>query len=625
MADEWGQFIDRVKGDDEGQPKKKRKPKPKPAPGAGDPAARRDPEARKPAARKPSAAHKKPGARTSSAAHKKPGARKPSAAHKKPGARTSSAAQQRPTARKPSAAQQRPAASSAPQKAATSRIREEINQKARIVPVDKIQKGGAKFVRVINPSTLSEIVGKAVVAVLEGRGAGVAEQERAEIQAQARKQFMDLLGEHQRVLAEKNKTDAERAKLEMARQKAVAEKEAADQQRAEVERERTRALAEANEQRAELEQERLKALAQAREQREELEREREAAAKEREELERERAEALAGKSEAEQQRGQLAGQMSALRAEIEASHRALAEERQRAEEEATETVVLSQDSVQDVEYRVQALLDRMLRDGELSPGKPGQHAGLEDFKRELSDTVGRVLSAARKDAGSGRSEAIELLERRIAKLHRALVDREEAMETLDEGQDLHPRFREDPLKSIRTEEVTARSTALVGAGIDLPGLEFGIVLESEAEPEPETEAESESETEAEPESESESRTQAEAGSSAHLQPDPDHVPPWMRETEPAPPAAQAPDYRPAAFLSEPEPGFSRLVTPGSWPFLWRCGAMRMVFLDTLEVEGIDPTEGEVSGAFPASSRLFGGVKVDPDDDPTTWNWPLHGS
>ena len=224
-----------------------------------------------------------------------------------------------------------------------SDLRQEIKAQAKVVPLEKLRKGGTQFVRVIDPRAIERIVGDSVRRALEQHKQLLTSEEREAIERDATSGFTQLLSEHKKLQAEKDQLEAE-------------------------------------------------------------------------------------KSAAEAQRESLAQQVDALRTDLEIEQRRLGDERQR-QAERVEGIQFSAQALDELERRVHALLRRMLDAGELTPpGFMTPPDGIQQFHQELEATVHRVMQAERKKratvGGDATEDAVDLLERRIEKLTRALQETE---------------------------------------------------------------------------------------------------------------------------------------------------------------------------------------------------------
>ncbi|MEZ6183721.1 MAG: hypothetical protein R3F62_01780 [Planctomycetota bacterium] len=146
---------------------------------------------------------------------------------------------------------------------------------------------------------------------------------------------------------------------------------------------------------------------------------------ERQELQGKLAEEVKARGE---QQAQLEQQIARLREQLEADQSRLDRERQRAE-----GVHIAPESLADLERRLVSCAQRLVEEGELGLAPEGEDVpGLATFKVQFAAAVAEVLGAERKRFGQTAEsrEAIELLERRVAKLSRALQEKEGDLDIL---------------------------------------------------------------------------------------------------------------------------------------------------------------------------------------------------
>lgn len=93
-------------------------------------------------------------------------------------------------------------------------LRSEIQARARVVPVDQLQQGGTKFVRVINTEVLGQIVARAAQTLLEKHQVHLKAEEKAAMQQAARAEVTKLMNAHKRMAAAKAEEEERRRSLE---------------------------------------------------------------------------------------------------------------------------------------------------------------------------------------------------------------------------------------------------------------------------------------------------------------------------------------------------------------------------------------------------------------------------
>ncbi len=141
---------------------------------------------------------------------------------------------------------------------------------------------------------------------------------------------------------------------------------------------------------------------------------------------------VAEKGEAVRMRGLLDQEVERLRAEIATQQKSLEDARARNVDDATFS--LSTESFGKLEDKIRRLFSQLM-DGErrlaLADAGPAALKGLTTFERELASVIDRIIADERDRYSSREREAkgkeIELLERRIEKLNKALSDTERAL------------------------------------------------------------------------------------------------------------------------------------------------------------------------------------------------------
>lgn len=149
------------------------------------------------------------------------------------------------------------------------------------------------------------------------------------------------------------------------------------------------------------------------------------------EAERERAQATA--TEVERRRADLERQIQALREELAGRQAELEDERSKM---VRQVVVIDDESFVQMERRIQALFERMARDGELEG--PNGKVDLAAVQRELRELLGHVIADVKAKHAGADEARIEDLELRIEKLNAALAHREEAIRRLAEAKGFDP-------------------------------------------------------------------------------------------------------------------------------------------------------------------------------------------
>lgn len=155
------------------------------------------------------------------------------------------------------------------------------------------------------------------------------------------------------------------------------------------------------------------------------------AAHARAEAERERAQAAA--HEVERRRAELERQIHALREELAGRQSELDDERSKM---VRQVVVIDDESFVQMERRIQALFERMARDGDLEG--PNGKVDLAAVQRELRELLGHVIADVKAKHAGADEARIEELELRIEKLNAALANREEAIRKLAEAKGYDP-------------------------------------------------------------------------------------------------------------------------------------------------------------------------------------------
>lgn len=110
------------------------------------------------------------------------------------------------------------------------RIREAIKEKTERVPLRALEKRGFRSVQVLDMRTIERIVHEAVTRCLDLRRETLGAGERAELEADAKQEFLKLLAEHKKVVAQK--TEIERAREALSAQVDTLREELARQQEA---------------------------------------------------------------------------------------------------------------------------------------------------------------------------------------------------------------------------------------------------------------------------------------------------------------------------------------------------------------------------------------------------------
>ena len=224
----------------------------------------------------------------------------------------------------------------------TGDLGQRIQDEARVVPLDKLKKGGTKFVRVISPETIVRIVGESLENALAEHSFLLDEDERKLIAKEARLGFSQLLIRHKQLQEEAQQLQGK------------------------------------------------------------LDEEVKARGKQEEQLER---------------------QIARMREQLESEQSRLASEKQRAE-----GVHIAPASMDELQKRLEATARRLVDEDELGlPAEGDPVPGLATFREQFAGAVAEVLRAERQRFGvSGEAqETIELLERRVAKLSRALEEKQD--------------------------------------------------------------------------------------------------------------------------------------------------------------------------------------------------------
>ncbi len=94
-------------------------------------------------------------------------------------------------------------------------LSEALRQRTQRTTLAALEKRGFKKVNVLNMRTIEKIVGEAVEKSLDRRQESLNDDERAELEKDAREEFLKLLKEHKKVVAEKNKSDERSSELEV--------------------------------------------------------------------------------------------------------------------------------------------------------------------------------------------------------------------------------------------------------------------------------------------------------------------------------------------------------------------------------------------------------------------------
>lgn len=152
-----------------------------------------------------------------------------------------------------------------------------------------------------------------------------------------------------------------------------------------------------------------------------------------EQLTADRARAVAEREQVERRRAELERQMQALREELVGRQSELEHERKKM---IRQVVVIDDESFVQMERRIQALFERMARDGELEG--PNGAIDLAAVQRELRELLGHVIADVKAKHAGADEARIEELELRIEKLNAALAHREEAIRKLAEAKGFDP-------------------------------------------------------------------------------------------------------------------------------------------------------------------------------------------
>lgn len=152
-----------------------------------------------------------------------------------------------------------------------------------------------------------------------------------------------------------------------------------------------------------------------------------------EQLAAERARAEAAKTEVERRRAELEGQIQALREELAQRQAELEAERSKI---VRQVVVIDDESFVQMERRIQALFERMARDGDLEG--PNGTVNLAAVQAELRELLRHVIADVKAKHAGADEARIEELELRIEKLNAALANREEAIRRLAEAKGYDP-------------------------------------------------------------------------------------------------------------------------------------------------------------------------------------------
>ncbi len=147
---------------------------------------------------------------------------------------------------------------------------------------------------------------------------------------------------------------------------------------------------------------------------------------------------VAEKSDGEQRREELDRQVQGLRAELDRTQKNLSTERGR--DLAASSFSISPEGFKEMEDKIRHLFDHLVskeRRISLAEAGPKALAGLSELEREVAAFLDRLLVGERdRYLGSvrkGHSENIGVLEKRIAKLNRALADTESALRKVAEA------------------------------------------------------------------------------------------------------------------------------------------------------------------------------------------------
>ncbi len=92
-------------------------------------------------------------------------------------------------------------------------LSEALRSKTQRTTLAALEKKGFKKVNVLNMKTIEKIVSEAVEKSLDRRDAHVSGEEREKLEADARSEFLKLLKEHKKVVAQKNLAEGEKSKL----------------------------------------------------------------------------------------------------------------------------------------------------------------------------------------------------------------------------------------------------------------------------------------------------------------------------------------------------------------------------------------------------------------------------
>lgn len=152
-----------------------------------------------------------------------------------------------------------------------------------------------------------------------------------------------------------------------------------------------------------------------------------------EQLTAERERAVAATGEVERRRAELERQIQALREELVGRQSELEAERSKM---IRQVVVIDDESFVQMERRIQALFERMARDGELEG--PNGKINLAAVQTEMRELLRHVIADVKAKHAGADEARIEELELRIEKLNAALANREEAIRKLAEAKGFDP-------------------------------------------------------------------------------------------------------------------------------------------------------------------------------------------
>ncbi|MFC1707788.1 hypothetical protein ACFL59_13410 [Planctomycetota bacterium] len=151
----------------------------------------------------------------------------------------------------------------------------------------------------------------------------------------------------------------------------------------------------------------------------------------------------AQKTEADKRKDELETQVDGLRDELQRQQQALLKEQERSV--AAHEVTFTPTALQEMEEKIRVLFKQLMsEERRLSLAEAGPRAlrGLSEFERDLVTLIDRIMAELR-DRYLDRERAehnkkIDLLERRIAKLNKALKHTEQALHTVAKAKSIDP-------------------------------------------------------------------------------------------------------------------------------------------------------------------------------------------